>query len=370
MTNQAILSAGPSDMPVDMSRVDRMTATIQRRHTIWTRGKSVALAAFGIGAGVGLACFGASFLIQPKIIKVPELIEVPTVYETTKVVEKPIIVEKQVVVHDAPSKPLEAPPAPKVDPAPKAPPPPPVPAPTTETHPWDKLADKQYVGIVTDVVDGAVCVDHDTQPHHCIQNVEVDEHGHAKLDADGNNVPATDVDLSPMVKWIGYSVYKANKPADPKHLADYWVADHGTLIKFESAPKGKADVIMLKSDGQSLLLDVGLGAQLGEKVHSFILDTGASSMTVTPGVAAELVRTAHAQPGGSETVTYADGKPRSVQSITIDTVRVGTHFVRDVHATVTLANAPMLLGLDVLNAIGRFEVDAPHRTLTFNGAAS
>jgi hypothetical protein len=98
MNDQPILSAGPSDMPVDMTRVDRMTATIQRRHTIWTRGKSVALAALGIGAGVGLACFGASFLIQPKIVKVPELIEVPTVYETTKVVEKPVIIEKPVIV--------------------------------------------------------------------------------------------------------------------------------------------------------------------------------------------------------------------------------------------------------------------------------
>jgi gag-polyprotein putative aspartyl protease len=366
MTNQAILSAGPSDMPVDMTRVDRMTATIQRRHTVWTRGKSVALAALGIGAGVGLACFGASFLIQPKIIKVPELIEVPTVYETTKVVEKPIIVEKQVVVHDAPSMPPEAPPAPKVDPAPKAPPPPPVPAPTTETHPWDKLADKQYVGVITDVVDGVVCVDHDTQPHHCIQNVEVDEHGHAKLDADGHNVPATDVDLSPMVKWIGYSVYKADHPADPKHLADYWVADHGTLIKFESAPKGKADVIMLKSDGQSLMLDVGLGGRL----LPFVLDTGASNMTVTPEVADWLIRNGHAQWGLNETVTYADGKPHDVPTLTIYSVTVGTHTVSDAHASVMSAGSPMLLGLGVLNAIGKFEVDAPHRTLTFNGAAS
>ena len=61
-----------------------------------------------------------------------------------------------------------------------------------------------------------------------------------------------------MVKWIGYSVYKADNPADPKHLADYWVADKGELIKFESAPKGKADVITLKSDGQSLMLDAWL----------------------------------------------------------------------------------------------------------------
>jgi hypothetical protein len=85
------------------------------------------------------------------------------------------------------------------------------------------------------------------------------ESGHAKLDPKGNDIQSKAVDLSPMVKWIGYSVYKADNPRDPKHLADCWVADHGMLIHFESAPKGKADVIMLKSDGQSLTLDVGLG---------------------------------------------------------------------------------------------------------------
>lgn len=369
MNDQTILSTGPSDTPVDMTRVDRMAATIQKRHTIWTRGKSVALAALGIGAGVGLACFGASFLIQPKIIKVPELIEVPTVYETAKVVEKPVIIEKPVIVHDGPVAKADPPP-PKVAVDPPKPPPPPRPAPNTETHPWDKLADKQYVGVITDVIDGRVCLDHDTAEHHCIQDVETDGAGHAVLDPDGHNIPASDVDLSPMVKWIGYSVYKADNPSDPKHLADYWVADNGELIHFESAPKGKADVIMLKSDGQSLLLDVGLGAQLGEKVYTFILDTGASSMTVTADVAAELVRTGHAEPGAPETVTYADGKPRTVQTLTIDTVRIGTHFVHDVHASVMTIGSPMLLGLDVLNAIGKFEIDAPRRTLTFNGAAS
>ena len=30
----------------------------------------------------------------------------------------------------------------------------------------------------------------------------------------------------------------------------------------------------------------------------------------------------------------------------------------------------MLIGFDVLKQIGKFEVDAPHRALTFNGAAS
>ena len=57
-------------------------------------------------------------------------------------------------------------------------------------------------------------------------------------------------------------------------------------------------------------------------------------------------------------------------TLTIYSVTVGTHTVSDAHASVMPAGSPMLLGLGVLNAIGKFEVDAPHRTLTFNGGAS
>jgi clan AA aspartic protease (TIGR02281 family) len=119
-----------------------------------------------------------------------------------------------------------------------------------------------------------------------------------------------------------------------------------------------------------LLLDVGLGASPNETVHSFVLDTGASDLTVTSDVASQLIATGHAEPGNPEIVTYADGKSHHVPTVTIDTVRVGMHVVHDVHASVTPMGALMLLGLNVLNAIGRFEVDAPHRTLTFNGGAS
>ena len=63
MTNQAILSAGPSDMPVDMTRVDRMTASLgSRGDTPSGRGKSVALAALRHRRWAsGWCAFGASF---------------------------------------------------------------------------------------------------------------------------------------------------------------------------------------------------------------------------------------------------------------------------------------------------------------------
>jgi clan AA aspartic protease (TIGR02281 family) len=184
-------------------------------------------------------------------------------------------------------------------------------------------------------------------------------------------VYSSTADLSPMSKWLGYSVYKATRPEDPQHLADFWVANNGELIKFEMAPKGEgqraADSVTLRSDGQSLLLDVGIGARTN---WPFVLDTGASEMTVTQSLADELVREGYAVRGEHETVTYADGKPHDVPTISVDAVMVGTHRVTDVHVSVSPDRSPMLLGLGVLNRIGRFTVDVANHRLLFEGVAS
>ena len=65
----------------------------------------------------------------------------------------------------------------------------------------------------------------------------------------------------------------------------------------------------------------------------------------------ELVRDGHAQWGLHETVTYADGKPHDVPTLTIYSV-TGRYActVSDAHASVMPLGSPMLLGLDVLNA--------------------
>ena len=106
---------------------------------------------------VNPVALGASFLIQPKIVKVPELIEVPTVYETTKVVEVPKIIEvpagakvkRAPAGSEAPSTTPGKPPAP-------------------ESHPWSELTDKQYVGVITDIIGDHVCFDHGRSNDHCV----------------------------------------------------------------------------------------------------------------------------------------------------------------------------------------------------------
>ena len=52
-------------------------------------------------------------------------------------------------------------------------------------------------------------------------------------------------------------------------------------------------------------------------------------------------------------------------TIIIDTVTIGGHVLRDVPAGVTPDGADMVLGLPVLNQIGRFTIDSVNHKLIF-----
>jgi hypothetical protein len=228
---------------VDTSHVDQVLANarkadenVRRRAMIWTIGKSTLLG----GVGLGLLCFGASFLVQPKIVEVPKVVEIPEprVIETTKVVETPKVIETTKLV-EGPAKVIDGPKV--VEMTPPVQPPPPVaatPNPGTETHTWDELTNKHYLGVITDVGVDYVCYDHHTERNQCTHVVVTDANGRAVLDRQGNVKFNERVSMVPMRKWIGYSAYSASRPEDPVHLADFWVANSGTLVKYELEPKG------------------------------------------------------------------------------------------------------------------------------------
>jgi hypothetical protein len=116
-----------------------------------------------------------------------------------------------------------------------------------ETHAWDELENKHYVGIITDVTAQHVCYDHN--PKYCTPLVKVGPDGRAVLGVDGKPVEDPAGTFLPMMaKWIGYSAYSADLPQDPNHLADYWVADHGTLVKFQWEPKAPAEPPAAQAD--------------------------------------------------------------------------------------------------------------------------
>jgi clan AA aspartic protease (TIGR02281 family) len=353
------VSDEPADI-VDTSHVDEALANARRaddnarrRALIWTIAKS----AFWGGIGLGALCIGASFLLQPKVIETTKIVEVPKVIETTKVVEVPKIIEAPKLVEASP----------KVDPAPK----PPIMAPPQlkppESHPWDALDDKHYEGVITDVVANHVCFDHNL--NYCARVVQTDSAGRALLDANGNMIENYTWDYGPMRKWIGYSAYSAARPEDPQHLRDFWVANNGTLILFEMEPRqrpganepGDAVALHATNGGLTLLVDVGIGGG----AYSFVLDTGATGMTVTKRLAALLATEGHATDGPQAVITLADGSTRVTPTVIIDYVRVGTHIIHNVSAQVTPDSAEMLLGMETLNRIGKFTVDAASHKLTF-----
>ena len=225
---------------VDTSHVDQVLANarkaeenVRRRAMIWTIGKSTLLG----GVGLGLLCFGASFLVQPKIVEVPKVVEIPEprVIETTKVVETPKVIETTKLVEgpakviDGPKEVVTAPPVQPPKPAT------PTPNPGTETHAWNELTNKRYMGIVTDVYVDRVCYDHN--PTQCTRVARTDANGRAVLNANGQVVLNNQVSNLPMRKWIGYSAYSARDPQDPGHLNNFWVANNGTLVKFETEPR-------------------------------------------------------------------------------------------------------------------------------------
>src|SRR5262245_391553 len=130
--------------------------------------------------------------------------------------------------------------------------------------------------------------------------------------------------------------------------------------KAEPKPAAKRDSIPVNIQNNSVMLNVGVGNQ----TVTMLLDTGATNSVVTGAVADLLVRSGHARWAGEEQYSLADGSVTTVQAIVINEVRVGSHVVRNVKASVT-PNPTMLLGFSVLKAIGPFMIDTRTNELIF-----
>jgi hypothetical protein len=125
------------------------------------------------------------------------------------------------------------------------------------------------------------------------------------------------------------------------------------------SPVGR-DSVGLAYDGGAVYVMVGMGSSM-ERMQ---VDTGASSSLVPQDVADRLLRLGEAHILGSTTATLADGRTVDETVIMIDRVSVGSHVLTNVKAGVTPGGSA-LLGLDVLSAIGKFQVDMAAGVLIF-----
>jgi hypothetical protein len=126
----------------------------------------------------------------------------------------------------------------------------------------------------------------------------------------------------------------------------------------------QGDVVGLVSNGRAAAVKVFFGD------HStvMLIDTGASSMSLTPEFANELVQAGEAHyTGQTIQVTLANGGVESEQEIVVDRLTIGRHSLANVQATVTGAAGMMLLPFPVLNQMGKFTIDTRNNLLSFGG---
>jgi len=99
--------------------------------------------------------------------------------------------------------------------------------------------------------------------------------------------------------------------------------------------------------------------------HGFtmLVDTGANVSSIPTWLADQLIAEGHARELDGTSVTVADGSSHMERTISVDSLTLGIHTRTNV--LMTVSDADPLLGLPVLNAIGRFSIDSQHRLLMF-----
>jgi gag-polyprotein putative aspartyl protease len=123
------------------------------------------------------------------------------------------------------------------------------------------------------------------------------------------------------------------------------------------APASGDDVPFIQIRGMMVIAIVG-GHSL-----PMVVDTGAAMSSIPTALADRLIAEGHAQEAASGHMVMADGSSHDERTVIVDTLWLGSHSRSQVRVSVSDGEA--LLGLPVLNAIGRFTIDAQRGVVSF-----
>lgn len=87
--------------------------------------------------------------------------------------------------------------------------------------------------------------------------------------------------------------------------------------------------------------------------------------SVGEDLASKLIAGGYVVEGDGAKVKLANGSIVNERSIIVNTMSIGRHTLYDVEAGVVKDGVTMLLGLPVLNSIGKFTIDGANQQLTF-----
>jgi hypothetical protein len=146
------------------------------------------------------------------------------------------------------------------------------------------------------------------------------------------------VDETPFAKTVPLPIARAEAPPNV------------TTVPKTTASRDSIPIIVSPS-GSAIHIDVLLG---GLPIR-MLVDTGAMSSQIPQTFASMLLRNGSAVDAGTTVVRYANGSKAVERVIRIRELRVGSHVVRDVEATIS--DGPPLIGFPVINGIAPFTID-------------
>jgi predicted aspartyl protease len=120
--------------------------------------------------------------------------------------------------------------------------------------------------------------------------------------------------------------------------------------------------IYLSNNERAVMMDVVLG---GQSVRMQI-DTGAGMMQINSDLAYRIVAEGQGSWGDTQTFQVADGRFIKNPTLTINSVRIGRHEVKQVKAAVADGYSSLLMSFPVLNAIGPFTINTRTLELIFD----
>jgi gag-polyprotein putative aspartyl protease len=103
-------------------------------------------------------------------------------------------------------------------------------------------------------------------------------------------------------------------------------------------------------------------------IYAMTLDTGCSSMTVSPAVADWLIANNKGTEMSAMNSSYADGSIHTSRHIMVNMISIAGHTAYNVEASVVAPGqnyGDMLIGLSVLQRFGKFTIDSANHQLTF-----
>lgn len=103
-------------------------------------------------------------------------------------------------------------------------------------------------------------------------------------------------------------------------------------------------------------------------IYAMTLDTGCSSMTVSPAVADWLIANNKGTEMSAMNNSYADGSIHTSRHIMVNMISIAGHIAYNVEAGVVAPGqnyGDMLIGLSVLQRFGKFTIDSANHQLTF-----